>query len=36
MIVPAGCVDEPTVPGGVLSTARPRLVLEAGEVVSER
>ena len=35
MIVPAACVDEPTVPGGGLSTAHPRLVLEAGEVVFE-
>ena len=35
MIVPAACIDEPTVPGGVLSTARPRLVLEAGAVAFE-
>jgi predicted amidohydrolase YtcJ len=36
MVVPAACVDEPTVSGGGLSTARPRLVLEAGEVAYER
>jgi predicted amidohydrolase YtcJ len=35
MIVPAAVVDEPTVPGGALSTTRPRLVLEAGEVAFE-
>jgi hypothetical protein len=28
-------VEEPTLPGGVLSTARPRLVLEAGKVAFE-
>jgi predicted amidohydrolase YtcJ len=36
MVVPAAAVDEPTVRGGALSTTRPRLVLEAGEVVFER
>ena len=36
MVVPAACVDEPTVPGGALSAARPRLVLEAGVVVFEQ
>jgi predicted amidohydrolase YtcJ len=36
MIVPAAAVDEPTVPGGALSTSRPRLVLEAGKVAFER
>ncbi len=36
MVVPAATVDEPTTPGGALSTARPRLVLEAGEVAFER
>jgi hypothetical protein len=36
MIVPAAAVDEPTVPGGALSIARPRLVLDAGEVAFER
>jgi len=36
MVVPAAALDEPTVRGGALSTTRPRLVLEAGEVVFER
>jgi len=36
MIVPAASIDEATVPGGALSTTRPRLVLEAGEVAFER
>jgi predicted amidohydrolase YtcJ len=36
MVVPAPAVDEPTVPGGALSTARPRLVLEEGRVAFER
>jgi predicted amidohydrolase YtcJ len=36
MIVPAASVDEPTIPGGALSTTRPRLVLEAGRVAFER
>jgi predicted amidohydrolase YtcJ len=36
MVVPATAVDEPTVPGGALSTARPRLVLDAGQVAFER
>ena len=36
MVLPAASVDEPTVPGGALSTTRPRLVLEAGEVAFER
>jgi len=36
MIVPAASIDEPTVPGGALSTTRPRLVLEAGEVAFDR
>lgn len=35
MVVPARAVDEPTVPGGVLSTVRPRLVLEGGRVAFE-
>jgi predicted amidohydrolase YtcJ len=36
MVVPAAAVDEPAVPGGPLATTRPRLVLEAGQVVFER
>jgi hypothetical protein len=36
MVVPAAAVDEPTVAGGNLSTARPRLVVEEGGVVLER
>ena len=36
MVVPAAAIDEPTIPGGALSTARPRVVLEAGEVAFER
>ncbi len=36
MIVPAASVEEPTLPGGALSTTRPRLVLEAGRVAFER
>jgi hypothetical protein len=36
MIVPAAGLDEPTIPGGALSTTRPRLVLEAGRVAFER
>ena len=36
MVVPAAAIDEPTIPGGPLATARPRLVLEAGEVAFER
>ena len=36
MVVPAAAIDEPTGAGGALSTTRPRLVLEAGEVAFER
>jgi predicted amidohydrolase YtcJ len=36
MVVPAAAIDEPTVAGGALSTARPRLVIEEGGVVLER
>jgi predicted amidohydrolase YtcJ len=36
MVVPAAAIDEPTIPGGPLARARPRLVLEAGEVAFER
>jgi predicted amidohydrolase YtcJ len=36
MVVPAPSIDEPTAPGGVLSTTRPRLVLESGQVAFER
>jgi predicted amidohydrolase YtcJ len=36
MVVPAAAIDEPTIPGGPLARARPRLVIEAGEVAFER
>jgi len=35
MVVPAAAVDEPTRPGGALSTVRPRLVLDEGAVAYE-
>ena len=35
MVIPAAAIDEPVTPGGPLSTARPRLVLQDGIVVYE-
>lgn len=35
MVVPAAAVDEPTRPGGILSTVRPRLVLGEGVIAHE-
>jgi predicted amidohydrolase YtcJ len=35
MVVPAAAIDEPTRPGGALSTVRPRLVIDEGAVAHE-
>ena len=35
VVIPAAAIDEPVTPGGLLSTARPTMVLLDGEVVFE-